>query len=57
MSKRDFWIAVFIYFFSANIAWTLVTISLPWIVWLIGQPFLVLLSMMIVAITVGGRNK
>lgn len=57
MSKRDVWIALFIYFLSGNIVWTIISMNLPWYVWLLGQPVLVAASMFIVGVTMGGRNK
>lgn len=57
MSKRDVWVALFIYFLSGNIVWTIISIELPWYVWLLGQPVLVAASMFIVGVTMGGRNK
>lgn len=57
MAKRDVWIALLIYFMSGNIVWTIISINLPWQVWLLGQPVIVAASMFIVGVTMGGRNK
>jgi hypothetical protein len=57
MSKRDVWVALFIYFMSGQIVWTIISIDFPWQVWLLGQPVLVAASMLIVGLTMGGRNK
>lgn len=57
MSKRDVWTALFIYFLSGEIVWTVISMSMPWTVWLLGQPVLVAASMIIVGATMGGRNK
>lgn len=57
MSKRDVWTAFFIYLVSAEGIWTLVSISLPWTIWLIGQPIVFLISAMMVGLTFGGRKK
>lgn len=57
MLKRDVWIALFIYLLSGNIVWTIISINLPWQTWLLGQPVLVAASMLIVGLTMGGRNK
>jgi hypothetical protein len=57
MSKRDIWMAVFIYFLSGEIVWTPISILFPWYVWLIGQPFLVGISMILVGVTAGGKRK
>ena len=57
MSKRDVWTALFIYFISGEILWTIISMSFPWQVWLLGQPVLVAASMFIVGVTMGGRNK
>ncbi len=57
MSKRDAWAALFIYFMSAEIIWTIVSISLPWWIWLLGQPFLFIVSALMVGLTAGGRDK
>jgi hypothetical protein len=57
MSKRDVWAALFIYFMSGEILWTIISIDFPWYVWLLGQPVIVAASMMIVGLTMGSRNK
>jgi len=57
MSKRDIWTAIFIYFISGEIVWTLLSMSFPWTVWLIGQPILVAVSMILVGLTAGGYRK
>ena len=57
MSKRDAWVALFIYFMSGQILWTIISIDFPWQVWLLGQPVIVAASMMIVGLTMGGKNK
>lgn len=57
MSKRDVWVALAIYFTSGEIVWTLISISLPWTIWLIGQPVLFVISAMLVGLTFGGRKK
>jgi len=57
MSKRDVWTALFIYFVSGEIIWTLLSMSFPWAVWLIGQPILVAVSMILVGLTAGGKRK
>jgi len=57
MSKRDVWAALFIYFMSGEIVWTIISIDLPWQVWLLGQPVIVAASMMTVGLTMKGRNK
>ncbi len=57
MSKRDIWAALIIYFISGEIVWTIISIDLPWQIWLLGQPVLVAASMLIVGLTMGGRNK
>ncbi len=57
MSKRDAWVALFIYFMSGQIVWTIISIDLPWQVWLLGQPVIVAASMLIVGLTMGSRNK
>jgi hypothetical protein len=57
MSKRDVWVALLIYFMSGQIVWTIISIEFPWQVWLLGQPVLVAASMLIVGLTMGGRNK
>jgi hypothetical protein len=57
MSKRDVWTALIIYFISGEILWTIISMSFPWQVWLLGQPVLVAASMMIVGLTMGSRNK
>jgi hypothetical protein len=57
MSKRDIWMAVFIYFLSGEIVWTPISIPFSWYVWLIGQPFLVVISMILVGVTAGGKRK
>ena len=57
MSKRDIWSAVFIYFIFGEIVWTLLSMSFPWAVWLIGQPILVVVSLVIVGLTAGGKRK
>lgn len=57
MSKRDVWIALFIYFLSGNIVWMIISMSFPWQTWLLGQPVLVAASMIIVGATMGGRGK
>jgi hypothetical protein len=57
MSKRDVWVALLIYFMSGQIVWTIISIDFPWQVWLLGQPVLVAASMLIVGLTMGGRNK
>lgn len=57
MEKRDAWAALFIYFMSAEIIWTIVSISLPWWIWLLGQPFLFIVSALMVGLTAGGRDK
>jgi hypothetical protein len=57
MSKRDVWTALFIYFILGEILWTIISMSFPWQVWLLGQPVLVAASMVIVGATMGGRDK
>jgi hypothetical protein len=57
MSKRDVWTALIIYFISGEILWTIISMSFPWQVWLLGQPVLVAASMLIVGATMGGKNK
>jgi hypothetical protein len=57
MSKRDVWVALLIYFMSGQIVWTILSIDFPWQVWLLGQPVLVAASMLIVGLTMGGRDK
>jgi hypothetical protein len=57
MSKRDVWTALIIYFISGEILWTIISMSFPWQVWLLGQPVLVAASMLIVGLTMGGRDK
>jgi len=57
MSKRDVWTALFIYFVSGEIIWTLLSMSFPWAIWLIGQPVLVAVSMILVGLTAGGHRK
>jgi hypothetical protein len=57
MSKRDAWVALFIYFMSGQIVWTIISIDLPWQVWLLGQPVIVAASMLIVGLTMGSRDK
>jgi len=57
MSKRDVWVALAIYFTSGEIVWTLISISLPWTIWLLGQPVLFVISAMLVGLTFGGRKK
>lgn len=57
MSKRDVWTALVIYFASGEILWTIISMSFPWQVWLLGQPVLVAASMLIVGATIGGKDK
>lgn len=57
MSKRDVWTAFFIYFVSGQIVWTFLSMPFPWSVWLLGQPVIIAISMIIVGLTFGGRNK
>jgi hypothetical protein len=57
MSKRDIWTALIIYFISGEIIWTIISIEFPWQIWLLGQPVIVAASMLIVGLTMGGRNK
>jgi len=57
MSKRDIWTALIIYFISGEIIWTITSIDLPWQIWLLGQPVIVAASMLIVGLTMGGRDK
>ena len=57
MSKRDVWTAFFIYFVSGQIVWTVLSMPFPWSVWLLGQPVVIAISMIIVGLTFGGRNK
>jgi len=57
MSKRDVWTALFIYFVSGEIIWTIASMSLHWTIWLLGQPVLVAASMIIVGATMGNRDK
>jgi hypothetical protein len=57
MNKRDVWAVLFIYFISGEIIWTFFSMSLHWTIWLLGQPVLAAISMLIVGVTVGGRHK
>jgi hypothetical protein len=57
MSKRDIWTALIIYFISGEIVWTIISMEIPWQIWLLGQPVIVAASMLIVGLTMGGRNK
>jgi hypothetical protein len=57
MSKRDIWTALIIYFISGEIVWTIISMELPWQIWLLGQPVIVAASMLIVGLTMGGRDK
>lgn len=57
MSKRDIWTIFFIYFMSGEIVWTILSMPYNWTIWLIGQPVIAAISMLIVGVTAGGRNK
>jgi hypothetical protein len=51
MNKLDIWTAVFIYFLSGEIVWTPISIPFHWSIWLIGQPFILIISMVLVGLT------
>lgn len=57
MSKRrDAWMAFIIYLLSGEIVFTFLTMSFPWLVWLILQPLIVVVAMFIVGLTFRSRS-
>jgi hypothetical protein len=58
MSNRgNAWIAFFIYMLSAEIVVTAATMSMPWQLWLLLQPIVVVLGLFLIGLTFGGKDK